>query len=212
MVLRGSKISPETSLQDAEEAIRAAQEKLDNVKKELARAQSQTFNTLSDDVLLTMDRDKLISTVQELRDRVKFLEREAEHAESMYEETKQKMQETLTQFACGGMAGAIARTTVAPIDRVKIAMQTAAIKGLESKYTSVFGTARQIIKDEGFMRLWRGNLTNCIRVVPNTATQFMSYERYKVLLLGDDKALTVPKRLLAGALAGMTGECIQKQC
>lgn len=135
MVLRGSKISPETSLQDAEEAIRAAQEKLDAVKSELARAQSQTFNTLSDDVLLTMDRGKLISTVQELRDRVKFLEREAERAEWMYEETKQKMKETLTQFGCGGLAGAIARTTVAPIDRVKIAMQTAAIKGLEAKYT-----------------------------------------------------------------------------
>ena len=49
---------------------------------------------------------------------------------------------------------------------------------------SVFGSARQIITDEGFLRLWRGNMTNCLRVVPNTATQFMSYEKYKVLLLG----------------------------
>ena len=135
MVLRGSKISPETSLQEAEDAIRAAQEKLDAAKAELARAQSQTFSTLSDEMLLTMDRDKLIATVRDLRDRVKFLEREAAYAESLYAETKRKMQETLTQFGCGGLAGAIARTTVAPIDRVKIAMQTAAIKGLEHKYT-----------------------------------------------------------------------------
>lgn len=53
------------------------------------------------------------------------------------------------------------------------------------RFRSVFGTAGQIVKDEGFLRLWRGNLTNCVRVVPNTATQFMSYERYKVLLLGE---------------------------
>lgn len=73
-------------------------------------------------------------------------------------------------------------------------------------HSSVLGTAKEIVKDEGLIRLWRGNLTNCIRVIPNTATQFTSYEKYKSLLLGDDTELSVPKRLCAGALAGMTGK------
>lgn len=137
MVLRGSKINPEHSLLEAEEAIREAQQKLDEAKADLESAKRKTFESLSDTVLLTLDKSHLIELVQELRDKVHALEDERLKAEESYAESRRQLRNTLIQFGSGGIAGAVARTTVAPIDRVKIAMQTAAIKGLEAKYTYV---------------------------------------------------------------------------
>jgi solute carrier family 25 phosphate transporter 23/24/25/41 len=69
---------------------------------------------------------------------------------------------------------------------------------------------RSIIKDEGTKGLWRGNLTNCVRVVPHTAVQFVSYEKYKPLFQSKEKdsKMTIPQRLMAGALSGMTAASV----
>ena len=37
-------------------------------------------------------------------------------------------------------------------------------------------------QEEGVWRLWRGNVTNIVRVVPYSATQFASYDFFKVCL------------------------------
>ena len=102
---------------------------------------------------------------------------------------------------------AVARTSVAPIDRVKILMQTEKImvKGNQPRYTSIFQSLRYIVEHEGVSRLWRGNMVNCMRVVPYAATQFASYDKYKQLLGDEIQQLTVVRRLVAGALAGVTG-------
>ena len=43
---------------------------------------------------------------------------------------------------------------------------------------------RTILQEEGLLRLWRGNLTNVLRVVPYSATQFASYDIFKQLVKG----------------------------
>lgn len=59
------------------------------------------------------------------------------------------------------------RTAVAPLERLKILMQ---IQGGDSKrYSSVFQGLKHIAKTEGIAGMMRGNLTNCIRIVPNQA-------------------------------------------
>jgi len=60
----------------------------------------------------------------------------------------------------------------------------------------------------GFRSLWRGNLTNCIRVFPYAAIQFASYDRYKSLVVdwceNNNRQFGHLERLLSGALAGGT--------
>jgi solute carrier family 25 phosphate transporter 23/24/25/41 len=124
--------------------------------------------------------------------------------------SSEKFQKTVAQLSCGGIAGAVSRTVVAPIDRVKILLQTQyLLHGEKAKYTSIMQTCRTIVVEEGVTRLWRGNVTNMVRVFPYAATQFTSYEKFKVALLrGNDRKLTVVERLSAGALAGMTATTI----
>ena len=96
---------------------------------------------------------------------------------------------------------------------MKILMQTSAVvKGTEGKYTSLSGTMRAVMQAEGVRGLWRGNLTNCVRVVPHTATQFVAYEKYKGMIVSDGAdvgmAQQTAQRLLTGALSGMTAATI----
>ncbi|CAK9042453.1 Calcium-binding mitochondrial carrier protein SCaMC-1 (Mitochondrial ATP-Mg/Pi carrier protein 1) (Mitochondrial Ca(2+)-dependent solute carrier protein 1) (Small calcium-binding mitochondrial carrier protein 1) (Solute carrier family 25 member 24), partial [Durusdinium trenchii] len=193
---------------DAEEALRAAQEKLDKAKEDLDKAKDSTMTALTEDRIAQLSRDELINVVTQLRHQVETMEQREQSAQEAVVKTRLERIKTVTSLACGGAAGAIARSTVAPLDRVKIMMQTSHLTGTEGKYRSVFGTARQIVADEGILRLWRGNLTNCVRVVPHTATQFVSYDKYKNLLINEGEKMTIPIRLLSGALAGMTAATV----
>jgi len=207
MVLRGSNIAP-GSLQEAELALRRAQEKLDLAKAELDSAKESTIEVLNEDAVREMSKEQLVDTVHKLHRKVVQLEERERQAEEAMFKSMVELQKTMTSLACGGAAGAIARTTVAPLDRIKILMQTAHLKGTQDKYGSILGTMRSVIMEEGILSLWRGNLTNCVRVVPHTATQFVSYDKYKSMLLKDGEQMTVPTRLMSGALAGMTAATV----
>ncbi|MGB1601601.1 MAG: MC/SLC25 family protein, partial [Promethearchaeia archaeon] len=67
-----------------------------------------------------------------------------------------------------------ARTATAPLDRVKILMQTQRLTsgGGADKYTGLWQALRRVVHDDGVRGYFRGNLANCIRVVPYSATQF----------------------------------------
>ena len=74
---------------------------------------------------------------------------------------KPKKLEWSTYIFAGGAAGAIARTAIAPIERVKIIYQID--KTMRGSYT---GIPKKIIAEEGFFGLWRGNSAAVLRVVP----------------------------------------------
>ncbi|EKM74960.1 hypothetical protein AGABI1DRAFT_116641 [Agaricus bisporus var. burnettii JB137-S8] len=60
-------------------------------------------------------------------------------------------------------------------------------------------------REEGFQGFMRGNGINCLRIVPYSAVQFTTYEQLKKFITRhSDQGLDTPKRLLAGALAGIT--------
>ncbi|CAG8610816.1 10557_t:CDS:2 [Cetraspora pellucida] len=76
---------------------------------------------------------------------------------------------------------------------------------LISTYSGIIPTLAKIWREEGVLGFLRGNGTNIIRIVPYSATQFAAYEKYKRLLLEEGKTeLDAPRRLSAGALAGIT--------
>eukprot|EP00924_Labyrinthula_sp_SR-Ha-C_P009234 augustus_masked-scaffold_2-processed-gene-17.41-mRNA-1 protein AED:0.02 eAED:0.03 QI:0/-1/0/1/-1/1/1/0/337 len=137
------------------------------------------------------------------------------------EKAQTSILETVKKLSVGGAAGVIARTTVAPIDRVKILMQTSHLLGKAeaAQHTSITKSFLNIVKTEGIGSLWRGNLTNCVRVIPHTATQFYAFDAYKELIVSSVKSYNATRdnditlhpivmRLLSGGLSGMTAATV----
>jgi solute carrier family 25 phosphate transporter 23/24/25/41 len=111
-----------------------------------------------------------------------------------------------TLFA-GGIAGACARTATAPLDRVKILMQTQRLTsgGAADKYTGLWQALRRVVLEDGFKGYFRGNLANCIRVIPYSATQFVTFDYCKSKVTGytGKDQPTIVQRLGCGACAGI---------
>ena len=63
-------------------------------------------------------------------------------------------------------------------------------------------------REEGFLSFWKGNGVNVVRVFPYAAAQLASNDSYKRLLADERHELTVARRLVAGACAGMTATAL----
>lgn len=114
-----------------------------------------------------------------------------------------------TSLAAGAMAGALAKTTIAPLDRTKIYFQTHPEKNYRIKGAVKF--LRLTYEREGFLRLWRGNSATMARIIPYASIQFMAHEQYKRLLgIKEAKPVKEPgvKNFVAGSLAGLTGQSL----
>jgi hypothetical protein len=98
-------------------------------------------------------------------------------------------------LVAGGIAGIVARTCIAPIERVKIIYQIQS--GQVGQSSSYWRLVPQIMKEEGLLAFWKGNTAAVIRVVPYMSIQFAGYEEYKKLLGGSSN-------IAAGSLAGVT--------
>ena len=87
-------------------------------------------------------------------------------------------QPVFAAFLAGGVAGAVSRTVVSPLERLKILFQIQSHGRNEYKLSVGKGLAK-MWRDEGWRGFMRGNGTNCIRIVPYSAVQFGSYNFYK---------------------------------
>jgi hypothetical protein len=103
---------------------------------------------------------------------------------------------------CGAVAGALAKTIIAPLDRTKIIFQTSNRKHFSWKGVGV--EMRDIVSLEGVRGLWKGHTATMSRVVPYAAIQFASFGYLKRTVKashnGADPAWW--ENLLAGAAAG----------
>ncbi|KAJ9156713.1 hypothetical protein NKR23_g1094 [Pleurostoma richardsiae] len=108
-------------------------------------------------------------------------------------------------FCAGGVAGAVSRTVVSPLERLKILFQVQSA-GREEYKLSVGKALKKMWREEGWRGFMRGNGTNCIRIVPYSAVQFGSYNFYKRHFFeqypGAD--LSSFSRLICGGIAGIT--------
>ncbi|XP_046691552.1 graves disease carrier protein isoform X1 [Silurus meridionalis] len=107
----------------------------------------------------------------------------------------------LRSFVAGGVAGCCAKTTIAPLDRIKILLQA---HNPHYKHLGVFATLGAVPKKEGFLGLYKGNGAMMVRIFPYGAIQFMAFDNYKKFLSTQLGISGHVHRLMAGSMAGMT--------
>ncbi|KAJ4303307.1 hypothetical protein N0V90_002200 [Kalmusia sp. IMI 367209] len=113
-------------------------------------------------------------------------------------------QPVVASFIAGGVAGAVSRTVVSPLERLKILFQVQSVGRNEYKM-SVPKALAKMWRDEGWRGFMAGNGTNCIRIVPYSAVQFGAYNVYKRFFESEPGApLDAYQRLFCGGLAGIT--------
>jgi solute carrier family 25 (adenine nucleotide translocator) protein 4/5/6/31 len=74
-------------------------------------------------------------------------------------------------FLIGGISAGVSKTLVAPIERVKLLLQTQDANkkiqdGTAKKYTGIGDCFSRVAKEEGISAFWRGNLANVLRYFP----------------------------------------------
>ncbi|KJH43924.1 hypothetical protein DICVIV_10060 [Dictyocaulus viviparus] len=134
----------------------------------------------------------------------------------------------------GAVAGAVAKTVIAPLDRTKIFFQVSSVRGYSFKSAMKFVV--RTYRDNGFFALYRGNSATMVRVMPYAAVQFASFEQYKhwlqvdangcVIILFEKyftkqdiftlkmnpkkrfRTRTPGRRCIVGCMAGATATCL----
>ena len=87
-------------------------------------------------------------------------------------------QPVFAAFLAGGVAGAVSRTVVSPLERLKILFQIQSAGRTGYKLPIGQGLMK-MWRDEGWRGFMRGNGANCIRIIPYSAVQFASYNLYQ---------------------------------
>lgn len=127
------------------------------------------------------------------------------------------MDKFLTDFAIGGVSGAIAKTCTAPIERVKILIQTQdanpkIMSGEIPRYTGIVNCFSRVASEQGIAAFWRGNFTNVIRYFPTQAFNFAFKDTIKKLFPKADPKTEFAKffaiNMASGGLAGAGSLCI----
>ncbi|KAG0251982.1 hypothetical protein BG011_007283 [Mortierella polycephala] len=188
---KGGQDSPSISFQDFQHFLKIHRIEVIPTGKEWTRESLQAL--LKD---LTQVKSRISDSLQqEAASKPRVAEKPAQLGDNFgvtLESIKRMLtSDTIKHLVAGGMAGAVSRTIV---------------QGPEpANYQGVIPTLRKMWVEEGFVGFMRGNGTNVIRIVPYSAVQFASYEQFKKLLMDPTKNdLDTPRRLAAGALAGLT--------
>lgn len=123
----------------------------------------------------------------------------------------------------GGVSGVIAKTVNAPLERVKILLQTQQADGgghggghapvdklgrPVAPYKGIMDCIRRVPIEQGFLSFWRGNFANCLRYFPTQAMNFAFKDKYQKMFVRPREevgfALFFAGYLAAGGAAGAT--------
>merc|ERR1712139_573669 len=120
------------------------------------------------------------------------------------------MKDFMIDFALVGVSGAIAKTVTAPIERIKLVIQTQDANpkirsGEVPRYTGIGNCGARIMKEQGFKRFWDGNFTNCIRYFPTQAFNLAFKDTFKKMFPKYNPKTQFPQffgaNLVSGGLA-----------
>ncbi|PSC76347.1 calcium-binding mitochondrial carrier S -1 [Micractinium conductrix] len=108
----------------------------------------------------------------------------------------------LERLLAGGVAGAVSRTVVAPLERLRTIMMA------DSNAGRIGPVLRRMWADGGVRGLFRGNLASVVKVFPSSAIQFAVYDACKDVMQHFSgpgaRSLSTAQKLGAGMVAGAT--------
>lgn len=117
----------------------------------------------------------------------------------------------MMDMALGGVSGGIVKTAMAPIERVKLLLQTQdsnpkVISGEVKKYTGIGDCFKRVSSEQGTSAFWRGNLVNCIRYAPQQGSALAFNDQIKRMAPKFDPKTQFWQdfggKLVAGGVAG----------
>lgn len=118
--------------------------------------------------------------------------------------------ETAKLLLAGGVAGALSKSATAPLARLTILYQ---VKGLQYsgalQKVGLREAVQQVVRQEGFLALWKGNGVTMLHRMPYSAVNFWAYEQFTKLWqeqfpsAANHSQDAVLRRLVAGGGAGM---------
>ncbi|KAI9145535.1 mitochondrial carrier domain-containing protein, partial [Paraphysoderma sedebokerense] len=119
----------------------------------------------------------------------------------------------------GAVAGAVSRTCTAPLDRLKVLLQTttqihsgnpAASVTFRMVYRSISDGMIKIYREGGIRSFWRGNGLNCLKIIPESAIKFYVFEQSKIYIARFKNCqideIGVSGRFLAGGFGGFVSQ------
>ena len=115
----------------------------------------------------------------------------------------------------GGIAGCVAKTVTAPLSRLTLLLQVSPILSSHAASSgtlsmakegelsgSLFSVCRRIVREEGWLSLWKGNLTSVIHRFPYSAINFTAYDTITKIMKRQGIRETPTTRFSCGASAG----------
>lgn len=115
----------------------------------------------------------------------------------------------ITDFLMGGVAGMISKTVAAPLERVKLLLQTQhSNQQLVGKnYKSFTDCFIRVYQEQGLLSFWRGNMANIIRYFPTVSLNFAFKDLFKRHFSTYDHKVDpfnfIISNMLFGGFAGM---------
>ncbi|XP_022151316.1 calcium-binding mitochondrial carrier protein SCaMC-1-like isoform X1 [Momordica charantia] len=107
-------------------------------------------------------------------------------------------------FIAGGIAGAASRTATAPLDRLKVVLQ------VQTTRAWIMPAIKKMWKEGGLLGFFRGNGLNVVKVAPESAIKFYTYEMLKNMIANgreeDKRDIGTAGRLCAGGVAGAVAQ------
>ncbi|KAK9422692.1 putative Mitochondrial carrier domain-containing protein [Seiridium unicorne] len=119
---------------------------------------------------------------------------------------KHSMDYMIRSGIAGGLAGCAAKTTVAPLDRVKILFQTSnpQFAKYQNSWAGFARAVRDIYAGNGVVGLFRGHSATLLKIYPYAAIKFVAYEQFRAIIIGSKAQETWFRRFATGASAGVT--------
>jgi solute carrier family 25 (adenine nucleotide translocator) protein 4/5/6/31 len=117
----------------------------------------------------------------------------------------------------GGTAGAIAKTSMAPVERVKLLMQTMdsnpdVLSGKVKRYSGIGDCFRRVHAEQGLASFWRRNLVNCMRYAPQQGSALAFNDTLNNIFPNYDSKTqfwqSLGVKLTSGGLAGALANTI----
>ncbi|KAI8094098.1 mitochondrial carrier domain-containing protein [Thamnidium elegans] len=123
--------------------------------------------------------------------------------------TDETARHALGYLLAGGIAGAVSRTCTAPFDRLKIYLITHS--STPERPLTFVNAVKSIYSYGGWKAFFVGNGLNILKIVPESAIKFYSYESCKelfakILHCEDKDSIPTTARFAAGGMAGICAQ------